>query len=121
MRSTGGRDARSPGLRLGAIVLFTLVALFIAAPSTWGAGVVDHTGKVVESTTAELIAAPRSLPPHHGNHLQAAAHTLVVAVLVAALSVAVLGCTRRREPSAAAHGASPALLWVRRRGPPQLV
>jgi hypothetical protein len=121
MRSSGGRNARPRGLRVGAVVLFTLLALFIAAPSTWGAGIVDHTGKVVESTTAELIAAPRTLPPDHSTHLQAAAHTLVVVVLIAALGVAVVGCTRRRESGAAAHGASPALLWLQRRGPPDLV
>jgi hypothetical protein len=42
-------------------------------------------------------------------------------VLIAALGVAVVGCTRRRESGAAAHGASPALLWLQRRGPPHLV
>jgi H+/Cl- antiporter ClcA len=98
-------------------VLFTLVALFVAAPSTWGSTIVDHGGGTVE-THAESITAPQTLPPSHGSHLHTAAHTLVVVVLIAALGVAVLGCTRRRAPRSAGHGSSPALVWVQRRGPP---
>jgi hypothetical protein len=120
MRSQGGTRRLSRGLGFGAIALFASVALFIAAPSTWGNGVVDHGGRVTQDTT-QSITAPHSVAPSGGHNLHAAAHTLVIAVLIVALGFAVIGCTRRRDLEADDHVTSRTLLWVQRRGPPWLV
>jgi hypothetical protein len=118
MGSRGGHRSLSTGLKIGAVALVALVALFIGAPSTWGNGVVDHGGRVVQNTT-KSIAAPRAVSPGTGQQLQASAHTFVLAVLIVSLGVAVIGCTRRLDHRATAFGSSPALLWVNRRGPPR--
>jgi hypothetical protein len=120
MRSQGGTRGPSWGIRIGAIALFASVALFIAAPSSWGNGVVDHGGRITQNST-QSITAPQTVAPNHGSNLQAAAHTLVVAVLVFAIGVAVLGCTRRRELHANQLVTSRTLRWTQRRGPPPLV
>jgi hypothetical protein len=105
---------------MGAIALVASVALFIAAPSTWGNGVVDQRGRVTQSN-AQSLTAPHAVAPAGGQHLHAAAHTLVIAVLVVALGIAILGGTRRRESDTTAIVASRTLSWVQRRGPPHLV
>jgi hypothetical protein len=120
MLSTGGRRSLDRGLVVGATLLCTLIALFIAAPSTWGSGVVDHGGRVVEHTT-ESIAGPRTLQPAQDQTLQTAAHTLVMAVMVVVLGAATICCPRRLENVAPAFVSSPALVWVNRRGPPLIV
>jgi hypothetical protein len=116
----GRHSRRRHAFSAGAVALCALLTLFIAAPSTWGAGVVDQSGKVVQTHAASSLSAPRTLSPSSGSHLQAAAHTIVMAVLVTLLGVAVIGCTRRREPIADAQGPSPVLHWVQRRGPPRM-
>jgi hypothetical protein len=107
-------------MRIGAIALLASVALFIAAPSTWGQGVVDHGGRVTQNSTTS-IAAPRTLGPSHAHGVTAAGHTLVVVVLVVALGASVLICTGRLTRVEAVDSASPALDWVLRRGPPRRV
>jgi hypothetical protein len=107
-------------MRIGAIALFATVALFIAAPSSWGNGVVDHGGRVTQNAT-QSITAPQTVAPNHGSSLQAAAHTLVVAVLVFAMAVAFIDCVRRRELHTNRYATSPTLRWTQRRGPPQSV
>jgi predicted DNA repair protein MutK len=117
MRGTGARNTLGRGLRIGAVALCALIAVFIAAPSTWGNGIVDHGGHVVQDTS-HSIAAPRTLPPAQGHHLQAAAHTLVMVVLAVVLGVVLLAAARRLHRVNPPHVVSPASVWADRRGPP---
>jgi hypothetical protein len=97
-----------------------LVCTFIAAPSTWGEGVVNHSGSVVESDGGSVITA-ESLAPVATHAVHLAGRAIVMAVLLAVFAVATFGGTRRRDHDTFSSGPALTLWWVQRRGPPALV
>jgi hypothetical protein len=106
-------------LTIVAVALCSLIALFIAAPSTWGNGIVDHGGRVVQDTSHSLTA-PSAVTPAKGHQLESAAHTLVVAVVSIVLGVLLLEAARRIRAASALHVVTPASVWAERRGPPSV-
>jgi hypothetical protein len=97
-----------------------LVSVFIAAPSTWGEGVVNHSGGVVESSGGSVITA-ESLAPVTTHAVHLAGRAIVMAVLLAVFAVAAFGGTSRRDHDAFWSDPALTLWWVQRRGPPALV
>jgi hypothetical protein len=97
-----------------------LISVFIAAPSTWGAGVVDHAGNVVETQGGSVMTA-KSLAPVTTHAVHLAGRAIVMVVLLAVFAVASFGCTRRSDHDAFWNGPALTLWWVQRRGPPALV
>jgi hypothetical protein len=112
-------DRRCPprAIVLGALLLCTLLSLFVAAPSSWGSDVVDHAGMSVSASSASIVA-PRTVAPQTHHQVRVSLRVVAFVVIVAALAAAAGGCTRRRAHDATTTDTAHARSWVRRRGPP---
>jgi hypothetical protein len=102
---------------LAAVVMCASVALFIAAPSSWGSPTVDPGGAAIATSTGEALVAPQALVVS-APRLHVISVMVIAFALLATAGVAVTGCTRRWESLPARHARIRALHWMQWRGPP---
>jgi len=102
---------------VGAVVMCASMALFIAAPSSWGSPTVDPGGAAIATSTGEALIAPHAVA-QNAPRPHAIGIVAVAFILLALAGVTIDGCTRRRESLPARHARVRALHWMPRRGPP---